>query len=319
LDGVEAAHLKLVWHRDLKPENVLYCKRKDCLVVADFGIAHFMDEDLYTAAETRPGERLANFQYAAPEQRTRGQKVDQRADIFALGLMLTELFTGAVPQGTNPKTIGQAWPDFEWLDTIVGEMTQQDHSKRPATIDDVKRLIEINGRVFATRQKLSKLNNEVVPATEVDDPLYRGELKITNWDYDPRSGELVLTLNQPMNERFIHILQSPAGLQWSMAGPRDFQYRGHIASVRVPEDERTIQRTIVDFKNWIPSVKSRYVQAVDEEMRELERQRRKRIEDEKTLLETQLRLKKNIKLSFYYSEISSRGAENIMRLWPGVV
>src|SRR6266581_3069134 len=82
LDGVEAAHLLHVVHRDLKPENVLYDEAQDRLLVADFGIAHFEVEDFYTDAETSPNDRLGNFQYAAPEQRKPGAKVDQRADIF---------------------------------------------------------------------------------------------------------------------------------------------------------------------------------------------------------------------------------------------
>jgi len=71
LDGVEAAHLQKVIHRDLKPENVLYDEAQNRLVIADFGIARFEEEALYTDVETAPNERLANFQYAAPEQERR--------------------------------------------------------------------------------------------------------------------------------------------------------------------------------------------------------------------------------------------------------
>lgn len=98
LDGVEAAHLLGVIHRDLKPENILYDPSRDRLVVADFGIAHFEEELLATAVATKAGERLANLSYSAPEQRTRGAKVDQRADIYALGLILNEMFTGGRPR-----------------------------------------------------------------------------------------------------------------------------------------------------------------------------------------------------------------------------
>jgi serine/threonine protein kinase len=97
LSGVQAAHLMSVFHRDLKPENILYDRASDRLVVADFGIAHFGEDVLLTAVETRNQERLANFTYAAPEQRVRGGEVDHRADIFALGLILNEMFTGTPP------------------------------------------------------------------------------------------------------------------------------------------------------------------------------------------------------------------------------
>ena len=84
LDGVEAAHFLKVIHRDLKPENLLVTMPSRRVVVADFGVAHFEEEDLYTAVETREAERLANFLYSAPEQRARGRDVDCRADVFAL-------------------------------------------------------------------------------------------------------------------------------------------------------------------------------------------------------------------------------------------
>jgi len=76
LDGVEAAHKLGVIHRDIKPENILIGNGGKNLVVADFGIARFEEEELYTAVETKDGSRLANFQYAAPEQRTRGKNID---------------------------------------------------------------------------------------------------------------------------------------------------------------------------------------------------------------------------------------------------
>ena len=84
LDGVVAAQLLEVVHRDLKPENILFDERNNKLLVTDFGIAQFKEEDLYTAVETKETDRLANFQYAAPEQRIRGGKVDHRAVILLL-------------------------------------------------------------------------------------------------------------------------------------------------------------------------------------------------------------------------------------------
>jgi serine/threonine protein kinase len=106
LDGVESAHPQGVWHRDLKPENILYSLANGTLIVADFGIAHFEEQDLLTAVETQPNERLANFLYAAPEQKIRAKSADSRSDIYALGLMLHEMFTGDVPLGT--RTSGSA-------------------------------------------------------------------------------------------------------------------------------------------------------------------------------------------------------------------
>ena len=84
INGIEHAHSREIWHRDIKPENILITNSEDRAVVTDFGIAHFDDEYLHTIVDTMPSERLANFRYAAPEQRGK-EAVDQRADIYALG------------------------------------------------------------------------------------------------------------------------------------------------------------------------------------------------------------------------------------------
>jgi Protein kinase domain len=139
LDGVEAAHLDSVIHRDLKPENILFDVENKTLVIADFGIASFKEMDLYTAVETNDGERLANFQYSAPEQRHRGRNVDHRTDIFALGLILNEMFTSQVPQGTGYKLISAVSPHYAYLDKVVEEMIQQEVAKRPDSVATVRK------------------------------------------------------------------------------------------------------------------------------------------------------------------------------------
>ena len=137
-DGIEAAHLQGVWHRDVKPENILFSATTNELVVADFGIAHFEEEELLTAVETRNDERLANFLYAAPEQKLRGQKVDSKADVYALGLILNEMFSGAVPLGTSFRRVSEAAPEYGYLDGLIDLMLRQDPTARPS-VSDVKR------------------------------------------------------------------------------------------------------------------------------------------------------------------------------------
>jgi serine/threonine protein kinase len=102
LDGVEAAHKMGITHRDIKAKNILVKDDGSSVVVADFGIARFVVEQMqHEAALSRPGDRLANFEYAAPEQLIPGQEVNESSDIFALGLLLYRIFTGIVPRGAN--------------------------------------------------------------------------------------------------------------------------------------------------------------------------------------------------------------------------
>jgi serine/threonine-protein kinase len=87
-DGLAAAHALGIVHRDVKPSNVLVSVAGQ-VKVADFGIARALSE----AQLTLPGQTLGSVRYLSPEQ-ARGENVTAATDIYALGLVLSEMLTG---------------------------------------------------------------------------------------------------------------------------------------------------------------------------------------------------------------------------------
>src|SRR2546426_6742853 len=89
--ALEAAHSVGIIHRDLKPQNVMRDKSGRILVM-DFGLARTLEGD----GMTQTGALVGTMDYMSPEQAL-GKDLDQRSDLFALGLIFYELLTGKMP------------------------------------------------------------------------------------------------------------------------------------------------------------------------------------------------------------------------------
>jgi serine/threonine protein kinase/tetratricopeptide (TPR) repeat protein len=100
-EGLSEAHRLGIVHRDLKPSNIMI-DREGAARIMDFGIARSVRGKGITGA----GVMIGTPEYMSPEQ-VEGKEVDQRSDIYSLGVVLYEMLTGRVPfEGDTPFTVG---------------------------------------------------------------------------------------------------------------------------------------------------------------------------------------------------------------------
>lgn len=285
LDGIDAAHKLKAFHRDLKPENILYDPTKNLIVIADFGIAHFEEDIIATLVETKMGAKMANLGYSAPEQRIKGANVDHQADIFALGLILNEMFTGMVPHGTGYKTIASVAPEFAYLDPLIERMIQNKPGARPDSIDTIKKELIAQGNAFVALQRVDAITKEVVPAFEAGkvDPI-----TIVSADWD--DGRLILKLNRMPESGWMQRFKNPNGNWGSIvgSGPEYFNFDGATATVRA--DEQSAPQVANYAKGYVEMANRSYQVDLDNKAKQEEQAYREKLSKNQAAAEARARV-----------------------------
>ena len=150
--GMSVAHQAGIVHRDLKPANVLI-DNDSLLKIVDFGVAAAQSQG--DTQLTKTGYVIGSPKYMAPEQ-ILGKKVDERADIYSLGVILYELFTGIPPysRGDHMSVMyqhvqGKARPPIDINKTLPAELNDLvvkcmslDKAKRAQTMDELRLSLE---------------------------------------------------------------------------------------------------------------------------------------------------------------------------------
>ncbi len=144
--ALDVLHYCDIVHGDLKPANILL-RNDESLAIGDFGIARQMTD---RAVLTIPGRMLAGVLYAAPEQAL-GKPVDERTDLYALGLIFFEMLTGrkpypaASPLAVMHKHCHAPLPDLPQslspLRPVVHQLLSKDPAGRPQSAAEVLDLL----------------------------------------------------------------------------------------------------------------------------------------------------------------------------------
>ena len=167
LDALEYAHSKGVIHRDIKPSNILITKDNEVKLM-DFGIAKIGGGGM-----TKTGTKMGTLYYMSPEA-IKGERLDERTDIYSLGVTLYEMLAGRLPlresgEDTSEyvimnKIINEELPDPrkyyphipDNLVELVKRMTEKDKTKRITNIEEIRSFIKgVNEKEI---EKISEVN-----------------------------------------------------------------------------------------------------------------------------------------------------------------
>jgi serine/threonine-protein kinase len=176
LSGLEHAHARRIVHRDVKPENILLGKRGDVKIV-DFGIAQrdklpSANEPLAMSTDkSTEKEAFGAPAYMSPEQ-VLGEQVDERSDLYSLGVVLFRMLCGTRPSGTARDRLPQA---PRGLENIVMRLLERRPEDRYPDAATVRELLEPFARGPSKEAHARLLRRSLAESGLLKDDRYRGD------------------------------------------------------------------------------------------------------------------------------------------------
>ncbi len=255
-DALDAAHSEGILHRDIKPGNIFITKRGQVKVV-DFGLAKMMPQrggltpiDVTIAEQhalTSAGMAVGTVAYMSPEH-ARGEAVDQRSDLFSLGVVMYEMATGVQtfkgqttavifdqilnrvpvpPSAINPDVIPT-------LEHIIGRLLEKDRERRYQSSRDVQAdLQRLKRDLDARRVVTADASRTSAPAT---------------WaPFEETRSASTVAVNVPTFGVEADPAPVPAAWahDWEHARPPSHPEVGHAASASAPVPSRAVSATAI--------------------------------------------------------------------------
>jgi serine/threonine protein kinase len=195
-DALGASHNHGIIHRDLKPENIFLITRRgnpDFVKVLDFGLAKLTQVEEKVTHKTRAGSVMGTPYYMSPEQGEGKLQIDNRADIYSLGIILFEMLTGKVPFGGEGygeiivKHITHQAPSARKINPAISAAVEmiifrtlaKERSARFQTMQELRdALLDPEGYVAGAPS--SSIPAELTDVTRLAGPMARREMNFAN-------------------------------------------------------------------------------------------------------------------------------------------
>ncbi|MFT3928302.1 MAG: protein kinase [Myxococcales bacterium] len=181
LDGLAAAHDAGIVHRDLKPENIFLVRDRGQVSakILDFGISKFLDSTGTAQVTTKHGHVVGTPAYMSPEQARGVRQIDQRSDIYSVGVVLYELLAGEMPfysenpgdlmlmiMTTEAKPLAERLPD---VGVALSEVVARAMSKRPEdrfqSVRDMQKAVLASSQEMLGSAAVARLNARLRPSS----------------------------------------------------------------------------------------------------------------------------------------------------------
>jgi len=272
-DALQFAHDQGIVHRDIKPENILL-DRRGRVKVADFGLAKIIenrdDVTKFSASENIPGnltdagKTMGTPNYMSPEQKENPGEVDNRADIYALGVVFYQMLTGELPGKKIAPPSTKVQIDVR-LDEIVLRALEKNPEHRYQQVSEVKTCVEtIAVTPDSSRPSLAMLKSErarlavqEAPRANVKYPamgevaLYADRLVISS-GYDQRS--IPLTDIRGLGEAVMPFWFSPGAHRYASVAFDEAGQRRHLVFLAGSSVFRSPGDTRLHAAEWLMAI-----------------------------------------------------------------